>query len=85
MPREPRKPDEYIVHLMLEGNHVANLRFNTIEEVKAWYGTKFKPKAEDDELLLMPGMVDNEILFVRPKRINAIHVEPVFSSSVKEY
>jgi hypothetical protein len=85
MPREPRKPDEYIVHLMLEGNHVANLRFNTIEEVKAWYGTKFKPKAEDDEMLLMPMKVDNEILFVRPKRINAIHVEPVFSSSVEMY
>jgi hypothetical protein len=83
MPREPRKPSEYIVHLMLEGSHVVDLRFNTLEEVSAWYKGKFAPKASEDELVSMPtreGM--NEILFVRPKRVSAISVEPVFTSSI---
>ncbi|AFY75401.1 hypothetical protein Syn7502_03564 [Synechococcus sp. PCC 7502] len=81
MPREPRKPDEYIVHLILEGNHVVDIRFNTIEEVKG-YAAKLKAKSEEEELLSMPMKTDNELLLVRPKRISAIHAEPIFSSSV---
>jgi len=81
MPREPKKPDEYIVHLMLEGSHVVDIRFNTFEEVKS-YAAKLKAKSEEEELLSMPMKNDNELLLVRPKRISAIHAEPVFSSSV---
>lgn len=85
MPREPRKPDEYIVHLMLEGNHKVEMRFNTLDEVKKWYTTQFKAKSGEDELLPMPLKAENEILFVRPKRVSAIHVEPIFSSSVEMF
>lgn len=85
MPREPRKPDEYIVHLMLEGSHVVHMRFNTLEEVSNWYKTKFVQKSGEDDFLAMPMKADNEILFVRPKRVSAIHVEPVFSSSVEMF
>ncbi len=84
MPREPKKPDEYIVHLILEGSHVVDIRFNTIEEVKG-YAAKLKAKSEDEELLAMPMKTDNELLLVRPKRISAIHAEPVFSSSVEMF
>jgi hypothetical protein len=84
MPREPKKPDEYIVHLMLDGGHVVDIRFNTLEEVKNYAG-KIKAKSEDEELLAMPIKADNEILLVRPKRISAIHAEPVFSSSVEMF
>jgi len=81
MAREPKKPDEYIVHLLLDGSHVVDIRFNTIEEVKT-YASQLKAKSENEELLLMPMKNDNELLFVRPKRISAIHAEPIFSSSV---
>jgi hypothetical protein len=84
MPREPKKPDEYIVHLMIETGHVVDLRFNTIEEVKS-YAAKIKAKSEDEELLAMPMKNENELLLVRPKRISAIHAEPVFSSSVEMF
>ncbi|CAN1210734.1 hypothetical protein TUMEXPCC7403_11090 [Tumidithrix helvetica PCC 7403] len=86
MPREPRKPDEYIVHLKLEGGHEVHIRFNTIEEVKTWYASQFKAKANEDDLLPLPVKADlNEILLVRPKRVSAIHVEPNFSSSVEMF
>ncbi len=81
MPREPKKPDEYIVHLMLESGHVVDMRLNTLEEVKG-YAAKLKSKSEDEELLAMPMKNDNELLLVRPKRISAIHAEPIFTSSV---
>jgi hypothetical protein len=83
MPREPRKPSEYIVHLMIEGSHTVDVRFNTLEEVSGWYKGKFAPKAAEDELMPVPTREGSqEILFVRPKRVSAIHVEPFFSSSV---
>ncbi|MFN5855599.1 MAG: hypothetical protein ACK456_06830 [Pseudanabaenaceae cyanobacterium] len=86
MPREPRKPNEYIVHLKLEGGHELQLRFATMEEVKTWYGSQFKAKSNEDDLLPLPVRPDgNEILLVRPKRILAVHVEPVFSSSVEMF
>ncbi len=86
MPREPRKPHEYIVHLKLEGGHEMQLRFTTIEEVKSWYASQFKAKANEDELLPLPSRPDtNEILLVRPKRVMAIQVEPVFASSVEMF
>lgn len=85
MPREPKKPDEYNVHLLLEGNHTVTMRFDTIEEFKKWYAGQFKAKASDDEMLIMPMKAENEILLVRPKRISAIHVEPIFSSSVEMF
>ncbi len=85
MAREPRKPDEYVVHLFLEGSHIVDMRFNTLEEVKGWYNAKFKTKANEDEMMPLPMKGDNEILFVRPQRISAIHVEPVYVSSVNMF
>ena len=86
MPREPRKPNEYIVHLKLEGGQEVITRFTTIEEVKAWYASQFKPKANEDDLLPIPVRAElNEILLVRPKRVLAIHVEPIYSSSVEMF
>lgn len=83
MPREPRKPNEYIVHLLIEGSHTVDVRFNTLDEVSAWYKGKFSPKANEDDLISLPTREGtNEILFVRPKRVSAIHVEPVFFSSI---
>ncbi|PLS69206.1 MAG: hypothetical protein CV045_03505 [Cyanobacteria bacterium M5B4] len=85
MPREPRKPNEFHVHLMLEGGHTALLRFNTIEEVKTWYKGKFEPKAESSDLSPMPVKEENEILFIRPKNVVGVHVEPIFTTSVEMF
>jgi len=85
MAREPRKPDEYIVHLLIEGSHTVHMRFNTLEEVSSWYKSKFVQKASEDDFMSLPMKAENEILFVRPKRVSAIHVEPVFGSSVRAF
>ena len=86
MAREPRKPNDYIVHLKLEGGQEVTTKFTTIEEVKTWYASQFKAKANEDDLLPIPVRADlNEILLVRPKRVTAIHVEPIFSSSVEMF
>ena len=70
---------------MLEDNHVVDMRFNTIEEVKSWYASKIQSKSDDDSLISMPMKTENEFLFVRPKRVSAVHVEPIFSSSVEMF
>ena len=83
MAREPKKPNEYIVHLKLEGGQEVMTKFTTIEEVKTWYASQFKAKANEDDLMPIPMRAElNEILLVRPKRVIAIHVEPIYSSSV---
>jgi hypothetical protein len=89
MAREPRKPDEYIVHLMMEGGHTIQTRFATIDEATNWYATRFERKSADDDLLEIPirtvGTGRNEMILVRPKRVIAIHIEPVFASSVEMF
>jgi len=89
MAREPRKPDEYIVHIMLEGGHKVQTRFTTIDEATNWYATRFERKSSDDDMLEIPirniGSNKNEMLLVRPKRVIAIHMEPVFASSVEMF
>jgi hypothetical protein len=89
MAREPRKPDEYIVHIMLEGGHRVQTRFLTIEEATNWYANRFERKSGDEDMMEIPlrniGNNKNEMLLLRPKRVIAIHIEPVFASSVEMF
>ncbi|MFN3927566.1 MAG: hypothetical protein ACK4QL_09670 [Pseudanabaenaceae cyanobacterium] len=88
MAREPRKPDEYIVHIMLEGGHKIQTRFATIEEATGWYANRFERKSGDEDMMEIPLRNlggKNEMILLRPKRVIAIHIEPVFASSVEMF
>lgn len=82
----PRTPNEYVVHLMMEGGHREEVRFSTIQEFQKWYSGELMPKAASDEFISVPiKNIQGEYMVVRPSRIMAIRVEPLFSSSVERF
>ncbi|AFZ32460.1 hypothetical protein ABN584_17455 [Gloeocapsa sp. BRSZ] len=82
----PRTPNEYVVHLLIEGGHREEVRFPTIQEFQKWYSSELTPKAASNDFISVPiKNIQGEYLVVRPSRIVAIRVEPIFSSSVERF
>jgi hypothetical protein len=82
----PRTPNEYAVYLLLEGGHREEVRFTTFQDFQKWYSGALMPKCDSNELINVPiKNIQQEYLVVRPSRILAIRVEPIFSSSVERY
>lgn len=82
----PRTPNEYVVHLMIEGGHREEIRFSNIQEFQKWYSSELVPKSASNEFISVPiKNVQGEYMVVRPSKILAIRVEPIFSSSVERY
>lgn len=78
-----RKPDEFIIHLMLEGGAREEVRFPTLAEFQKWYTGVLVPNKDKSDFLNVPiKNVQGEYMVVRPSSIIAIRVEPVFLSSV---
>lgn len=81
-----RTPNEYAVHLMLESGHREEVRFPTIQEFQKWYSGELVPKSGSSDFISVPiKNIQGEYMVVRPSRIVAIRVEPVFSSSVERF
>jgi hypothetical protein len=82
----PRTPNEYVVHLLIEGGHREEVRFTTIQDFQKWYSSELLPKSTSDDFISVPiKNIQGEYMVVRPSRIMAIRVEPVFSSSVERF
>jgi hypothetical protein len=83
----PRTPSEYVVHMLFDGGHREEVRFHTIQEFQKWYSGEFVPKSTSDEFISVPVPKINpgEYMVIRPSRLLAIRVEPIFSSSVERY
>ncbi|ABA20592.1 hypothetical protein ACN23B_14690 [Anabaena sp. FACHB-709] len=82
----PRTPNEYAVHMMLESGHREEVRFPTIQEFQKWYSGELVPKSGSSDFISVPiKNIQGEYMVVRPSRIVAIRVEPVFSSSVERF
>jgi hypothetical protein len=81
-----RTPTEFAVHLMVEGGHREEVRFASIQDFQKWYGNELVPKAASEDFITVPiKNIQGEYMVVRPSRIMAIRVEPIFSSSVERY
>ncbi|MGL4497592.1 MAG: hypothetical protein ACRC78_04615 [Planktothrix sp.] len=84
----PRTPDEYVVHIMIEGGHREEIKFPTMQDFQVWYTKVLLPKFDSTEFVNVPikqRAEDNnakEYMVVRPSAIKAIRVEPVFNSSI---
>lgn len=77
----PRTPNEFVVHLMLEGGHSQEVRFPTIQDFQKWYQGVIIPKFDSKEFVNVPiKNRENEYMVVRPGSVLAIRVEPVYSS-----
>jgi len=82
----PRTPNEYVVHLLMEGGHREEVRFPNIQEFQKWYSGELMPKAASDDFISVPiKNIQGEYMVVRPSRIIAIRVEPLFSSSMERF
>ena len=78
-----RTPNEYAVHLMIQGGHREEVRFLTIQEFQKWYSGELVPKSASTEFITVPiKTVQGEYMVVRPSSILAIRVEPIFAGSV---
>lgn len=81
-----RTPSEYSVHLLLSGGHREEIRFATLQDFQLWYSKTLVPKQESSEFLNVPiKNIQGEYMVVRPTSIQAIRVEPIFSSSVERF
>jgi hypothetical protein len=82
----PRTPNEYLVHLLMEGGHREEIRFANIQDFQNWYNSELMPKAGSNDFISVPiKNIQGEYMVVRPSRVLAIRVEPVFSSSVERF
>jgi hypothetical protein len=71
---------------MLESGHREEVRFPTIQEFQKWYSGELVPKSASDDFISVPiKNIQGEYMVVRPSRISAIRVEPLFSSSVERF
>lgn len=50
----PRTPNEYVVHLLIEGGHREEVRFTTIQDFQKWYSSEFLPKSTSDDFISVP-------------------------------
>ncbi len=82
----PRTPSEYAVYLFLEGGHQEEVRFPNIQDFQKWYSSELVPKCTSEDFINVPiKTIQGEYMVVRPSRISAIRVEPIFSSSVERF
>lgn len=81
-----RTPSEISVHLMLDGGHREEVRFPTIQDFQKWYSGELVPKSGSDEFISVPiKNIQGEYMVVRPSRVLAIRVEPIYAGSVDRY
>ncbi|MFB2921929.1 MULTISPECIES: hypothetical protein [Aerosakkonema] len=79
----PRTPDEFAVHLLLEGGHREEVRFKTIQEFQKWYSGDLVPKSASNDFINVPlKTIEGEYMVARPSRIVAIRVTPIYKSSI---
>jgi hypothetical protein len=82
----PRTPSEIAVHMMLDGGHREEIRFATIQDFQKWYSGELVPKSGSDEFISVPiKNIQGEYMVVRPSRVLAIRVEPIFAGSVDRF
>jgi hypothetical protein len=85
MARTPT-PNEFSVHLLIDGGHREEVRFATIQDFQQWYSNELVPKNDSKDFINVPmKTVQGEYVVVRPASILAIRVEPVFSTSVDRF
>ncbi|MEO1428461.1 MAG: hypothetical protein AAFV71_05215 [Cyanobacteria bacterium J06633_8] len=82
----PRSASEYAVYLLMESGHREEVRFPTIQEFQKWYSGELMPKATSHDFITVPiKNISGEYMVLRPSRVVAIRVEPIFSSSVERF
>lgn len=70
----------------MDGGHREEVRFSTIQEFQKWYSSELVPKSTSEDFINVPiKNVQGEYMVVRPSRILALRVEPIFAGSVDRF
>ncbi|MFS8884721.1 hypothetical protein [Synechococcus sp. H70.2] len=75
----PRKPDGYLIHIMLEGGQTLQVR---VKEAREYTELINQLMVGGDEFIPLPKQMDNEYMIVRPRRVAGVSVEAIYTSSV---
>ena len=82
----PRTPSEFAVHILMDGGHREEVRFLTIQDFQKWYSGELVPKADSQDFISVPiKNIQGEYMVVRPSKVIAIRVEPIYSGSVERF
>lgn len=75
-----RTPSRYKVHLLLAGGATQSIHFATIEAFQEWYLGSLHGASGDTFVNVPISDLEAEYLLVRPSAVQAIRVEPLYSS-----
>ncbi|MFS8866965.1 hypothetical protein [Synechococcus sp. OH30] len=75
----PRKPDGYLIHIMLEGGQTLQVR---VKDAREYTELINQLMVGGDEFIPLPKQMDNEYMIVRPRRVAGVSVEAIYTSSV---
>jgi len=82
----PRTPSEFAVHILMDGGHREEVRFPTIQDFQKWYSSELVPKSASDDFINVPiKNIQGEYMVVRPSKVLALRVEPIFAGSVDRF
>ncbi|MGQ9838489.1 MAG: hypothetical protein ACUVRV_11150 [Cyanobacteriota bacterium] len=74
-----RKPDEYLIHIMLEGGQTMQVR---VKEAREYTELINNLIVGGEDFITLPKQMDNEYMIVRPQRVAGVAVEAIYASSV---
>ncbi len=78
-----KKPDEFAVHILIDGGHREEVRFPTIQEFQKWYSGELVPKGDSNDFINVPiKNIQGEYMVIRPSSVLCLRVEPIFYGSV---
>lgn len=81
-----RTPTEYALHLYMDGGAHQSVRVRTGKEANDLIQQIFFVQTrEQTDVLHIPLQTEGEYLILRPSRVQAVHIEPLFASSLERY
>lgn len=81
-----RTPTEYALHLFMEGGAQQTVKLRTSKEANDLIQQIFFVQTQErTDVLHIPLQAEGEYLILRPSRVHAVHIEPLFSSSLERY
>jgi len=81
----PRVPSEFAMHIYLNGGHHQTIRMTNYKDINDIVQVVFMQPNVGNDYLNIPMQLEGEYMIVRPSCISAIHVEPIFGSSLEAY
>lgn len=80
-----RTPSAFSMHIHLNGGGHQTIRMTNYKDINDIVQQVFMQPTIGNDYLNIPLPLEGEFMIIRPSCIMAIHVEPIFSSSLESY